>query len=248
MTELAYEESGSGMPLVFLHGISSRRESWRPVARRLADRFHCVNVDLAGHGESPRDGAYDVFSQSMAVATLINDLGLESPVLVGHSYGAFVATLTAASAPVRGVVNIDQELDTGAFKTKIAPFEARLRGGDFAAAFDEFTATLGGGLVAAENQDLTAMPPDEEVVLGVWNTIFDTPAADLNALVEPVLAAFPVPYLAIFGGAISAEERRLLGLIPSVEIEEWEGMGHFLHLVDPARAAERIAAFAARIS
>ncbi|MCB1256499.1 MAG: alpha/beta hydrolase [Microthrixaceae bacterium] len=243
MTDLAYDDTGAGTPLVFLHGITSRRESWTPVVDRLSAKYRCVNVDLLGHGESPRTGAYDVFSQSAAVEGLITDLGLDAPVLIGHSFGAFVATLTAGTGTSRGVVNIDQELDMAAFKTKVAPYADRLREGDFAVAFDEFTESLGRALVPQQNRDLTAMTADQEVVLGVWTTVFDTPAADLNALIEPALETIAVPYLVIFASKISQDERRLLELIPRVEVEEWEGMGHFLHLVDPERTTTRISAF-----
>lgn len=248
MSTLAHHDAGSGIPLVFCHGIAMDRSAWEPVTAELVDRYRCVNVDLAGHGESPRTGAYDVFSQAAALEALITGLELEAPVLIGHSYGAFTATLTGASAAVRGVVNIDQELDTAAFKEDTAPFEARLRDDDFDSAFAEFTATLHPELVPAQRRQLTTMVADREVVLGVWATVFDTPAADLNSMVEPVLASYPVPYLAIFGSAISTEERRLLELVPDVEIEQWEGLGHFVHLVDPQRTAQRITRFVERLA
>lgn len=245
MTNLAYEESGDGTPLVFLHGITMTRAAWRPVVDLLSDTFRCINVDLVGHGESPRTGAYDVFTQANAVGELIGSLGLDRPVLVGHSFGAFTATLLGANAPVRGVVNIDQEMDTASFKRKIAPFEQRLRGDDFVAAFTEFAESMGSGLVQDQWQHLTAMEPDPEIVLGVWTMVFDTPTADLNALVEPVLASYQVPYLAIFGNPVSDEERRLIGNVPDHTIEEWVGLDHFIHLVDPERTSRRIAEFAA---
>lgn len=258
MTELAFDDSDSagardgggdavGAPLVFLHGIAMSRAAWRPVVDELADRHRCVNVDLAGHGASPHTGAYDVFSQAGAIQELIDDLGLDRPVLVGHSYGAFTATLAGATAPVRGVVNVDQELDTAAFQRIVAPFESRLRGDDFGSAFAEFTETLRADLVPEDRRSLAAMTPDSEVVLGVWTTVFDTPPEDLNAMVEPVLSTYPVPYLAIFGSSISREERRLVELVPDVEIEQWEGLGHFVHLVDPERTAARIAGFVDRL-
>lgn len=213
----------------------------------IADRYRCINVDLAGHGESPRTGAYDVFTQAGSVAELVAELGLDRPVVVGHSYGAFIATLVGASAPVGALVNVDQELDTAAFKARITPLEDRLRSDEgFEPAFREFVATLRPDLVPEDRRPLAAMRPDQELVLGVWRTVFDTPAADLGALVEPVLASYPVPYLAIYGQSISVEEQRLAGLIPDVEVEEWDGLGHFVMLADPRRTADRIAAFVDR--
>lgn len=171
--------------------------------------------------------------------------GLDRPVVVGHSYGAFIATLVGTTAPVRGVVNVDQELDTAAFARRLAPLEPRLRGEDFDAAFQEFVVSLRPDLVPEERRASIVMRPDRDVVLGVWTTVFDTPPADLVAMVEPVLAGYPVPYLAIYGAPVSVEERRLLGLIPDVEVEEWDGLGHFVQLADPDRTAERIRRFAA---
>lgn len=242
-TGLAHDDSGEGPPLVFLHGIAMDRSSWQPVVDRLRGDFRCVNVDLAGHGESPRTGAYDVSSQAEAVARFVAEAGLDRPVIVGHSYGAFIATLVGASAPVRSIVNVDQELDTTAFAARMAPLEARLRGDDFDAAFAEFVTTLRPDLVPAERRGAAAMRPDRGVVLSVWEAVFDTPPADLAAMVEPVLSAYPVPYLAVYGATVTDDERRLLDLFPQVEIEEWDGLGHFVHLVDPERTADRIRRF-----
>lgn len=243
MTKLAFHDNGSGIPLVFLHGIAMDHRSWQPVVDLVSDRYRCVNVDLVGHGGSTHGGAYDVFTQAGAVAELISELDLDRPVVVGHSFGAFTATLLGTMAPVRGVINVDQELDTASFKRSVSPFEPRLRGDDFDAAFAEFVTTLRPDLVPAERRDMATMVPDRDVVLGVWTMIFETPAADLNAMVEPVLASYEVPYLAIFGKPISEEERHMLGLIPGATVEEWDQMGHFVHLVDPKRVAERISAF-----
>lgn len=246
-TELAHDDVGDGTPLVFLHGITCDRGNWAPVVELLAGDFRCVNVDLPGHGGSPRTGAYDVFSQAEVVARFIDERGLDRPVVIGHSYGAFIATLVGTTAPVRGVVNVDQELDTAAFAERMAPLESRLRGDDFESAFAEFVATLGIDLVPAERRSAIVMRPDAEVVLGTWGTAFDTPPADLTAMMEPVLSAFPVPYLALYGTSISTEERRLLDLFPQVEVEEWDGLGHFVQLADPDRTAERIRSFAAAL-
>ncbi len=80
-----------------------------------------------------------------------------------------------------------------------------------------------------------------------WGAVFDTPPEELQALIGPALAAYPVPYLAVFGAEISDEERALLSSVPDVEIEEWAGAGHFVHLVDPERMADRLADFVARL-
>src|SRR5947209_17613651 len=95
---LAYEECGTGFPVVFVHGLTFNRGTWKPIIDRLADRFRCIAVDLPGHGESvglPRT-MEDVARQ---VVDLFTDLGIERPVLVGHSLGALLVTMLAAHFP-----------------------------------------------------------------------------------------------------------------------------------------------------
>lgn len=80
-----------GDPLVVcLHGITSNAASWTDVGPRLAELgFHVLAPELRGHGESPRpDSGYDT-------ATLLADLRQVLPadmdVLVGHSFGGYLA-------------------------------------------------------------------------------------------------------------------------------------------------------------
>jgi pimeloyl-ACP methyl ester carboxylesterase len=245
--ELSYTASGpaSGDPVVFLHGITANRFHWEPVVELLADRYRCVNVDLLGHGESPRGSGSALFGQVTAVGRLLDDLRLESPVLVGHSYGGFVATVVATTRPLRGVVNVDQPFDMTAFREVLGPLEARLRSDAFAAAWEEFVAWERIDLVPPERQALTKdnIEPRQDVVLEVWSAVLDTPPEELTAQVEALLPSMAAPYLGIYGGDLSAAERRLQDLIPDGAVEVWDGLGHFVQLVDPERTAARIAAF-----
>ena len=247
---LAYTEAGSGTSLVFLHGITANRHHWGPVVERLADDFGCLSVDLLGHGDSPRGESADLFSQIEALISLLDERGLDAPVLVGHSFGGFVATFAAAARTVRGVVNVDQPFDTAAFRATIAPLEDRLRGAEFQAAFAEFIETQRPDLVPAEHQQTTRanIRPRQDVVLDVWASVLDTPPADLVAQVEAALPAVTAPYLAVFGSPISEQEQALQALIPNGRVEVWDGLGHFVHLVDPDRTARRVAAFVDTLS
>ena len=241
---LAYAESGpaTGEPLVFLHGITANRSHWQPVVELLEDRHRCINVDLLGHGASPHGSDSTLFGQVGAVRNLLGHLGLGAPVLVGHSYGGFVATAVAATGSVRGVVNVDQPFDMTAFREVLGPLEARLRSDDFAAAWDEFVAWERIDLVPPERQALTRdnIQPRQEVVLEVWSAVLETPPDELMGQVESLLPAVASPYLGIYGGALSPTERRLQALISDGTVEVWDGLGHFLHLVDPERTAARI--------
>ncbi len=168
---LAYEESGAGPVLVFLHGITADRSHWSPVVQLLADRFRCINVDLSGHGASPVLGGVDLFAQIGAVGALLQHLQLEAPVLVGHSYGGFIATFAATALSVRGVVNVDQTFDTEAFQALLVPLAERFRGDPaaFTGAWETFFETLRADLVPGPYREaIDSLRPTPEVVLGVW--------------------------------------------------------------------------------
>ena len=247
---LAHDDVGTGDPIVFLHGITANRHHWDPVVERLEGSHRCINVDLLGHGDSPDGPGVDLFTQVGALLELVGALDLRAPVVVGHSYGGFIATFAATAGTIRGVVNVDQTFDTGAFRGEIEPLADGLRGDDFATTFERSLATQRPDLVPAQRQGLlhSNMRPRQEVVLGVWGAVLDVPAEELAGQVEAVLPTVAAPYLGLFGGPPSAEERRLQSLIPRGQVEVWDGSGHFLHLADPSRMAARIAAFVATLA
>lgn len=244
---LAYTDSGpeTGEVLVFLHGITANRSHWLPVVDRLDDRHRCINVDLLAHGASPSGSDSALFGQVSAVRSLLEHLELEAPVLIGHSYGGFVATAVAATGSVRGVVNVDQPFDMAAFRDVLGPLESRLRGDQFAAAWDEFLAWERIDLVPPERRALARdnIEPRQEVVLEVWSAVLETAPEDLAAQIEALLPSVTSPYLGIYGSALSVTEARLQALIPHGTVEVWDGLGHFVQLVEPERTAARIASF-----
>lgn len=134
---LAYEERGSGFPVVFIHGLTFSRSAWRPIIDRLPERFRCVAVDLPGHGESAGLPA-NFEGVGVDLHRLVTELRIERPVVVGHSLGAMLATMYAAFYPAAGVVNVDQPLDIEPFARMLRQLEPALRGPDFPAAFEPF--------------------------------------------------------------------------------------------------------------
>ena len=89
---LAYRCCGEGRPVLFIHGLGESLFTWRHVVGPLSGGFATVAVDLMGFGRSNKPAAetYTTQRQSHLVLGLIEELCLERPVLVGHSYGGAV--------------------------------------------------------------------------------------------------------------------------------------------------------------
>jgi pimeloyl-ACP methyl ester carboxylesterase len=103
---LAYDRTGSGPPVVLLHGWPGDRTDFRHVVPRLAASAEVVVPDLRGFGESdkhdrPPPDAYSAAAQARSVAGLIDELGLGRPVLAGYDIGSRIAQAVARIFPER---------------------------------------------------------------------------------------------------------------------------------------------------
>ncbi|HEX3140485.1 MAG TPA: alpha/beta fold hydrolase [Rhizobacter sp.] len=97
--QLAFEETGSGPPLLLLHGLFGSSTNWRSVARQLAGSYRVLGVDLRNHGASPWADSMSYVEMAEDVMALIVRLGLNRPTLVGHSMGGKTAMALALEYP-----------------------------------------------------------------------------------------------------------------------------------------------------
>ncbi|GAA0612340.1 alpha/beta fold hydrolase [Kutzneria viridogrisea] len=101
---LAYERTGSGEPLVLLHGVTHRRQAWAPLVDRLAPHRDLIMVDLPGHGESPTldPSAGTALDQTIdQLGRLCAALGVSRPHVAGNSLGGRLALELAVRGQVR---------------------------------------------------------------------------------------------------------------------------------------------------
>lgn len=101
--------AGATLPaVVFLHGASSNlMDQFVPMKPLLEGRAGLLFFDRPGHGWSERGAGNETpFGQAKTLAALMDRLGIEDAILVGHSFGAAVATAFALSYPrkTRGLV------------------------------------------------------------------------------------------------------------------------------------------------
>lgn len=101
--ELHVEESGSGEPLLLLHGLTGTGADWEHVfdLAALSERYRVIRPDARGHGRSSPAGEFTFRRCALDVLALMNALGLEKTRAVGMSLGAKTLLHVATEAPDR---------------------------------------------------------------------------------------------------------------------------------------------------
>lgn len=244
---IEFERSGEGPPIVLVHGITESKRSWDPLIERLASSHDVLVVDLRGHGESIMTGPFDVLTMASDIHEVVEAQQMSEPLLIGHSLGGTVVSAYAAMYPCRGVLNVDQSMRLGDFQRSLLAVEALLRGDDaaFRQVIHMMFDSMRGELDEKEWARLQSLRrADQEVVLGVWDAVLELDANELDAMVNALASAIVVPYLSLHGTDPGEDYEAWLGaLVVEARVEQWDGFGHYPHLVAPERFLELLGDF-----
>jgi 3-oxoadipate enol-lactonase len=100
--QLAYDDVGSGSPVVLLHGYPFNRSLWNDQVVGLANRYRFVTPDLRGLGESEvADGVTTMDAMARDVASLTDVLNISRAIIGGLSMGGYVALAFYRNFPAR---------------------------------------------------------------------------------------------------------------------------------------------------
>ena len=265
----ARDWGGNGQAVLLLHGLASNARIWDGVGPRLVGAgLRVVALDLRGHGASDQPGSgYDFGCVVRDLDAALAGLGLERPVLVGHSWGAHVALQYAADRPgaAAGLGLVDGALLGAAEWAGPTREEARRRMAPprFAVPLADWLARAGrfdaGGPgqpwvrdflragVDVDDQGVARSRFQFDNHMQVVDALYDQRPEALYPLVDcPVLlcpAADPAD------GAAHAEAKRgaavrALDLLPSATITWFEDTMHDIPLQRPAALAAELARFA----
>ncbi len=238
------------MPVLFLHGTSDSWRSFENVLPELPDWMRAIAVTQRGHGDADRP-AIGYRTQDFAddVAALMDALGVEKAVVVGHSMGGSIAQRFAIDHQARmlGLVLIGSRASWHRHPGVLALGEAVARlsdpvDPDFVREFQ--LSTLAQPVspayldaVVAESLKLPAR---------VWRASFDCVfQADHTA----ELGSIAAPTLLMCGGRddfARDEQDTLAAAIPGASQLIYPDAGHALHWEEPQRFAADLAAFVAR--
>lgn len=101
---LHYEESGQGVPVVFVHEFAGDHRSFEPQVRFFSRSHRCIAFDSRGYLPSDVPETPEAYGQDAAredVRAVLDGLGLERAHIVGHSMGAYTALHVAIHYPER---------------------------------------------------------------------------------------------------------------------------------------------------
>ena len=126
----ALDYGGDGVPLVLLPGITSPAITMDFVARELTDLVRPIVLDVRGRGLSDSGATYTLDDYASDTLAVIAGLGLDRPLLLGHSMGARIAAAVAAGgAALRGTVLVDPPMSgpgRDPYPTTLAAFLGQL--------------------------------------------------------------------------------------------------------------------------
>lgn len=264
-----YVEQGEGLPVVFIHGLGGQLHHFRgTLFSQMGEGFRLIALDRPGSGYSSRPASFTgtLTEQAALVHRFIEALGLENPVVVGHSFGGAVALTLALEHPevISGLVllspltHLENEVRPefrGLFirsgwkrrllaNTVWVPTSLKYAPQTLAFVFGpqqptKDYATTGGGLSGLRPSHIYATSSD---LIAIEH--------DLGAI-EARYEELDIPVGVVVGTADRVIDYRLngqslAGRVADIELELVEGLGHMPQFIEPQRVAGLIRRVAER--
>lgn len=123
---LAYGDSGSGQPIVFLHAFPLNRTMWTEQEAALSSQFRVITVDLRGHGESDAPlWHYSLDQTAEDICALLDHLSIAQALFVGLSMGGYLlmAFYRKYAHRVKGMVLADTRAQADTPEGKAGRFQ-----------------------------------------------------------------------------------------------------------------------------
>jgi len=233
-----YEHGQEGPVLVFVHGWSCDASYWREQVEYFKHKYHMVLIDLAGHGRSGSEREnYTMEAFGKDVKAVVESIGAEKVILIGHSMGALVIAEAARFMPekVIGLVavddlqNVEYPLGEEQFKEMTTPFKE-----DFEQGVIGFVT----GMLRSDNSpvnewvisDMSLAEP--RVALSALNGSL---VGYLTGDVAKLFDGLDVPVVAVNTDLWPTDVEANRRHIKDFELIELDGLDHFLMLKAPKR-------------
>ena len=254
--ELSYDEAGSGMPLLFIHGWPHDRTLWAAQLSGLQTQARCLAPDLRGFGNSSLAPPHSIDQYADDLAAFLAMIGVDRALVCGISMGGYIALsmLRRHRALFRGLIltSTRATADTPEVRdrrTRLIAFVEEngveaLAARQLRAMVGETTFNSRPDVLEALRQ-LMAVAPREGVVGGLRAMAERRDSTDL-------LAGIDVPTLVVSGAEDTFtppdEMRSLAGAIPGSRLEVIDAGGHVCAYEKPAAFNHVVCEFLASLT
>jgi pimeloyl-ACP methyl ester carboxylesterase len=252
--DLAYWDTGTGDPLVLLHGGFLDHHMWDDQVRVLAPRYRVITPDARGHGLSAN--ASRPFRPADDLAALLRQLDVGPAVVAGVSMGAAVAVDTALEHPdqVRAVVvggagTSEPEYTDPWTLTVLGAWTSAMAAGDLDTSVEEFALFAAGPHRSLDDVEADVVQRIREMAR---RTMSKHASGERNWIV-PVpdtwrrAADITIPVLAINGGLDASDHiamaERLAGAVVCGHVTTIDGTAHYPNMERPAAYTEALTGF-----
>ncbi len=256
-TTLAYDKSGDGQPILFIHGMCGDASVWADQMRRLSPHFGCIAYDRRGHSRSPLGQITQRTVELHAddAAELITALGLAPCILVGSSGGARVAVDVVRRYPhlLKGAVlseppllSLDPDGSTEFVARIKPPIDEAVAHGRPRAAVDAFFEIVCPGL-----WEMLEEPRRDRPYRANVDELFGDLSMPPYQISRADLAQIRVPCLMVRGSESEPLLRTITGIlaevIPGAQLVELQDSGHVTYAEKPGEFAAAVIEFAKRL-
>jgi pimeloyl-ACP methyl ester carboxylesterase len=225
------DDAGKGdFPTVFVHSLAGNSQHWSEQMAHVRTTGCAVAFDLRGHGQStlPEDGDYSLESCADDLLAVSDALGVDQFLLVGHSMGAAIATVFAATYPhrVRGLVLADPVGDQRLASDEMQKFLVALDSPRYDAIIHDYWQTIAGPNPELRERllhDLDRTP--REAVLGILRALNRTDLTD-------AIRSYKGPKLSVVT-PMNEFPFSLHRVDPDLPFTIFPGTGHWLQIEKP---------------
>ncbi|MET9489062.1 alpha/beta hydrolase [Nocardia sp. NPDC006630] len=260
-TTLAYEDYGTGAPIVFAAGWVLNADMWEYQVPFLVQHgYRCILLDRRGHGRSDRpSGGYDVDTRADDIAALIEHLDLTDVTLVGHSAGGAELVRYLARHGERRVSRIALLAPAIPFMTQTEDNPAGVPPELLEASMAEldadrpkwFAARAQGYFATHLGNNVSAAVIDFEVQRCLSASPYATRQVQRDLLASdhrPDVACLTIPFLLLHGLVdqsipIEVSSYQAIKLAPHAVLKEYPTAGHGLYISHAAQVNSDILEF-----
>lgn len=240
---ITYLSEGQGVPILFLHGIAGAARQFSPQLAAFGLSHRAIAWDMPGHGHSAPLPLVTINALAASLGAFIAALGLERPILVGHSLGGMIVQRLLLEAPhIARAVVLSQTCaafggrDSGwadAFiRERLAPLDEGRTMSELAPAM--------ASAQMAPNPDPAALALAQDCIAHTPESSYrDAILASRGFDLRAALPRIAVPTLLIAGALDQAAPtpaiQRMASQIPGATCIVLNGVGHLAHLEAPGR-------------